>query len=194
MNLPGKTVTMARWLFGCAVLIVVAMGVRAEPDTRDLFALCPPDEPMSLIVENIKEHAAKAGLTRELIQNMAESRLRGAGLYDPNVFPYLYINVNAGPPETGSSHFSFFSVDVLYYRPLLDLRLSRIVEYQQPLFDFAHPPLVGIAATWRTDSAGQGDSGFILSSLSQHLDEFLVEYLRVRDSTACQMLRAKDKG
>ena len=65
-----------------------------------------------------------------------------------------------------------------YTRPLLDIRL----------------PLYGLAATWNTGSAGQGDSSFILSYLSQHLDEFLVDYLRVRDSKACRELRAKDEG
>jgi len=48
------------------------------------------------------------------------------------------------------------------------------------------------ASTWTINSTGQGDSNFILSSLSRLLDKFLVEYLRVRDSKACQNLRAKD--
>ena len=169
---------MARWLFGCAVLIVVAMGVRAEPDNDALFNLCPRHERMRLVVVDLAEHAPKAGLTREQIQNAAESRLRGAGLYDPDVPPYLYVNVIAGPPQTGSSHFPFFSITLRYQRLLYDL----------------DQPWLAFATTWVTGSAGQGDSSFILSSLSQHLDEFLVEYLRVRDSKLCQELRAKDKG
>ena len=42
-------------------------------------------------------------------------------------------------------------------------------------------------------SAGQGGSNFILSSLNQHLDKFLVDYLGVRDSKACQDLRAQGR-
>lgn len=52
-------------------------------------------------------------------------------------------------------------------------------------------PWFRYAATWDIRSAGQGDSSYILSILSQYLDEFLVEYLRVRDSVECQELRAK---
>ena len=170
---------MTRWSFAGAMLIVMAMRVHAEPDAHDLFALCPSNEQMFLVVEELDEDDAKGGLTEEQVRNAAESRLRGTELYDPDVLaPLLYINVNTGPPETGSSHFPFFSIRVQYKRLLYDLRQSWL----------------GLAATWDTGSAGQGDSSFILSNLSQHIDLFLVEYLRVRDSKACRELRAKDKG
>ena len=169
---------MTQWSFACAMLIVMITGVHAEPDNSDLFELCPPNERMRLIVERLDEHATKADLTKMQIRNAAESRLRGAGLYDPDADPYLYVRVNAGPPEAGSRHFPFYSILVEYARVLYDLRL----------------PWARFAATWETGSAGQGDSSHILSNLSQHLDKFLVEYLRVRDSKACQELRAKDGG
>jgi len=194
MNLPGRAVTMARWPFACAMLIVMTRAGYAEPDPRDLFKLCPPDERMRLIVERRDEHATNANLAEAQIRNAAESRLRAAGLYDPDADPYLYVNVNAGPPKTGSRHFPFFSIELAYYRLLLDRRILSIVEHQRPPpLDFARS-LYGLAATWRIGSAGQGDSSFILSSLSQDLDKFLVEYLRVRDSKACRELRAKDGG
>lgn len=178
MNRPGRIATMARWLFACVMLIVITKGVHAEPDTLDLFNLCPPEERMDLVVEMLDEDAKKGGLTEEQVQNAAESRLRAAGLYDPNVAAYLYVNITAGPPETGSNHFPFYSIQVRYLRGLYDLRLfSR-----------------GLATTWWTGSAGQGGSGSILSALSRHLDKFLVEHLRVRDSKACRELRAKDEG
>lgn len=41
----------------------------------------------------------------------------------------------------------------------------------------------GQAATWSSGSFGvASDSGYILSFLSQHLDEFLADYLRVNES------------
>ncbi|MDE0124300.1 MAG: hypothetical protein OXN97_06965 [Bryobacterales bacterium] len=43
-----------------------------------------------------------------------------------------------------------------------------------------------IATTWRVGSAGGhgGDAGYIVSSLSRHLDRFLAAYLRVNEE-AC---------
>ena len=169
---------MTRWSFACAMLIVMTTTVHAEPGTGDLFDLCPPEERMRLVIEELHEHHAKGGLTEKQVRNAAESRLRAAGLYDPDAATALYVNVNAGAPETEGGHFPFFSISVEYKRLLYDFRL----------------PWLGVATTWDTGSAGQGDSSFVLSYLSQHLDRFLVEYLRVRDSKACQELRAKDAG
>ena len=70
-------------------------------------------------------------------------------------------------------HFPYYNIDVRYSRLLFDPRLPRLRH----------------AVTWNTGSVGQGDRSFILSVLSQHLDKFLVDYLRVRDSKACQALR-----
>lgn len=138
MNLLGRIAAIIRWSFACVMLIVTPMGVHAKPDDRDLFKLCPPDERMRLIVERLDEHATKANLTERQIRNAAESRLRAAGLYDPDADPYLYVHVHAGPPETGSRHFPYFSIHVEYGRLLWDLRLS--------WFYFA--------ATWDTGSTG----------------------------------------
>ena len=48
-------------------------------------------------------------------------------------------------------------------------------------------PLVGPATTWRTGSTGTHgrDASYILSSVSQHVDKFIDEYLRV-NADACR--------
>lgn len=166
---------MIRWLFACAALILASAEVFAAPDTGDLFDLCPADEGMRLVVESLEEDAKQGYLTEEQIRNAAESRLRAARLYDPEADPYLYINVNAGSPQM--EHFPFFSIGVTYNRVLLAPRLLRF----------------GYAATWSTGFAGQGGSSYILSNLSRLLDGFLVDYLRVHDSKACQDLRAEGR-
>ena len=74
---------MTRWPFACAMFIAISTAVHAAPDASELFDLCPPDEGMNLVVENLPEHAPQAGLTEERIRNAAESRLRAAGIYDP---------------------------------------------------------------------------------------------------------------
>lgn len=166
---------MIRRLFASAMLMLTSAAVFAAPDTGDLFDLCPPDEGMGLVVERLREHARRGGITEEQIRNAAESRLRAAGIYDPEADPFLYIRANIGPLEKGSKFFSYYSIDVKYKRVLLDHRLPRF----------------GYATTWDTGSAGQGRSSYILSALSGFLDKFLVDYLRVRDSEACQDLRSR---
>ena len=174
--------------FACAMLMATSAAVYAAPDTGDLFDLCPPDEGMRLVVERLHEHAGRGDLTTAQIQNAVESRLRAAGIYDPEAVPYLYINVIAGLPRNG--HFPFYAIDVEYRRVLLDDRALGL-GYRVLDSDFEER-LYGFAGTWETSGAGEGDSSYILSSLSQLLDRFLVDYLRVRDSKACQDLRAKD--
>ena len=78
---------MIRWLFACAMLMLMSAAVFAAPDTGDLFDLCPPDEGMRLAVESLDEDARRADLTEEQIRNTAESRLRAAGIYDPEADP-----------------------------------------------------------------------------------------------------------
>ena len=183
---------MIRWFFSCAMLMLTSVAVFAAPDTADLFDPCPLDEGMHLVVESLDEDANRGDLTEEKARNAAESRLRAAGIYDPGAVPYLYININVGPPEKGSRHFPFYAIGVEYKRVLLDDRALglgyRVLDsdFEDHLYG-----LYGFAATWDTGGAGQGDSSYILSNLSRLLDKFLVDYLRVRDSKACQDLRAE---
>ena len=220
---------MIRQIFACAMLMLTSAAVFAAPD--DLFALCPSDEGMGLIVASLREDAVQGGLTEESIRNAAESRLRTAGIYDPKATPSLYVNVNVGRPEKGSGHFPFYSIRVTYSRPLLDDRIldeigtlsvveesdgtlpdlngllqstrfpdgSALHDLQLPTVrtlinwnrQIGYGTTWGFATTWDSGVAGQGDSSYILSSLSRLLDKFLVEYLRVRDSKACQGLRRR---
>ena len=130
----------------------------------ELFNAC---RPTSLIVEDLPERAAEIGLTKERIQTAAESRLRAARLYHPSSPSlespsYLYVNVHV----VGQA----FSISVGYRRWL-----------HNEEFD-----LGGIASTWHTGATGThgGDAGYILQTLSEHLDLFIVEYLRANEG-AC---------
>lgn len=158
------------------IVLLLVMGeiANAAPDNATLFRLCPPDEQMDLVVEPLHEHATHAGLTTELISNAAESRLRAAKLYGPQTAsPILYVNVNALPPRQGSQHFPAYNIAVHYKRLFADPRIGH----------------AGWLTTWSTGTTGRGDGSDIVSVLNGHLDEFLVQYLRVRDSEACKRLR-----
>ena len=124
-----------------------------------LFAEC---RPMILIVEGLSSHAAEIGLTEESNRAAAESRLRTARLFSPESEQYLYINV-----KVFSAAFSLsMQYDKTVYDPLSDLRFP--------------------APTWGRSSTGThgGQSNYILSILSNTLDQFLVEFLRVNEE-AC---------
>ncbi len=132
-----------------------------------LFANC---QPVYLAVEGLHNmpHAEKIGLTRTAIINAAESRLRSARIYTDNpANPYsLYINVNVLR--------SAFNVYIALNKMLYDYRTR----------------LDGLATTWDNGTTGihGQDSGYILSSISSPIDQFLVEYFRVNEK-ACEKNR-----
>ena len=147
-----------------SVLHVEAPGqdARNELDRFKLFNNC---EPMRLVVENLSDDAAEIGLTEERLRFAAESRLRAARLYtaDRGTPYYLYVNVH-----------------------VVGRGVSTSLEYNKMLFDPASGES-GMATTWdigQTGTHGQDAAAFIVSGLSEVLDRFLTEYLRVNEE-AC---------
>ena len=131
------------------------------------FNVC---EPFYLVIEDLNDDAKEIGLTKDRVQNLIESRLRSARIYKdgsaylPITFtrPYLYVNINV----VGRA----FSVSLEFKKPVTD-------EYEH----------AGLAPTWDVSSTGTHgkDPRFIVSVLSELMDKFLVEYLRVNE-TACE--------
>lgn len=157
----GSRLTRAALLLSALALSLPASGARGA--TRfELFADC---RPMYLVVESLHPDTPKIGLTEEDIQAAAESRLRSARLYHSiRSAPYLYINVNV----VGRG----FSISLEFKKDVYDLLSGNR----------------GLATTWDRGSAGtHGGSGanYILSSISRHMDKFLVEFLRVNEK-ACE--------
>ena len=107
-------------------------------------------------------HATEIGLAKQSILNSAESRLRSARLYDSEATHFLYINVNVFSGTFSTS----LELHKLVWDPLILLAYS--------------------ASTWDSRSIGTHgrDASYILSSVSRHMDEFLVEFLRVNEE-AC---------
>ena len=143
-----------------AVLLVSPVHAQENVESSiarfQLFNEC---KPMRLTVEGLPDDAGKIRLTQEQVRTAVESRLRSARLYDAAELPYLYVNVNVFGPA--------FGVRVEYNKYFLDTASGEF----------------GMATTWNTGGTGThgGDAGFILSAVSQHLDKFLVEYLRVNE-------------
>ena len=128
------------------------------------FQLFNECRPVPLLVEYLPSDAAAVGLTRERVRTLAESRLRAARLFsDEALGPYLYVNVNV----SGRA----FSVSVAFKKPLFDQVSGE----------------GGAAETWNAGFVGThgGYGGVIMQYLSEALDRFVLEYLRVNED-ACR--------
>lgn len=134
----------------------------------DLFSLCSPGEGVDVVVDDLPEHAARAGLTADAIREAVGGRLRRARLLDPNAEPLVHVEIVLGEPEEG--HIPFYSIELRYLRDLVAERLR----------------LAALAETWSAGGAGQGDAASFLNHLGTFVDAFVAEYRRVRDSEACR--------
>ena len=159
-----------------AALALLLLASRAAGETAkervERFQLFGDCKPMALVVEGLPPDASRIGLTVDSLQAAVESRLHAARLYDSEALsPRLYVNVNV----SGGAFSVGFQYDKLFYDPLSDL--------------------TNIAATWDTGSTGThgGDAPYILSVVSQHMDRFLLEFLRVNDQ-ACEKRFALSKS
>ena len=163
MPRPLATLTLAAMALLAAPSAAQAQDTVSRRDRFELFNAC---RPMGLVIEDLSDHAATIGLTRVTLQAAAESRLRVARLYSNDYtktnHSYLYVNVNVVRAS--------WNIFVQYNKVLTD--------------EFG---VSGASATWYIGSNGThgGDAGYIVSSLSQHLDEFLADYLRVNEA-ACK--------
>ena len=147
-----------------AALLGTSAGAQDTQTPSERFQLFNECRPMFLSVTPYEGDAdyAAIGLTTDRIQTMAESRLRAARLYDADAETILSVFVRVSSRA--------FTSEVSYYKPLYDV-VSDVTAY---------------AKTWIKSSVGThgGDAGYILQGLSEKLDEFILEYLRVNEA-AC---------
>lgn len=132
---------------------------RSVAENLAKFQLYTACLPINLIVESFTGDEEDIGLSRQAVVNAAESRLRAARMYDDAVSWHLYIRIK---------------VVGLAFR--IDIQFRRILYQYNRLLN-------GFASTWETGSTGTHgkDAQYILGSLSQHLDSFLVDFLRVNE-------------
>ena len=155
------------------VVLLVLLGTPAaaqEVSDLDRFSLYNACAPMRLVVEELNDDAAAIGLTEARIRTLAESRLRGARLYDnsPLGAARLYIRVSVLNFADGRG--GAFAYDMNYGKRLHD-----------SMTDLTLP-----TDTWAKSNFGThtGDAGYILQGVSERLDYFVLEYLRVNEA-AC---------
>lgn len=134
---------------------------------EDQFNLYTNCQPLAVTMGEASKAWDTVGLTRADIQNAAESRLRGARIYAPKF------------------RLPFLSISIIVTKDAFSVRLRLV----KSLYDNTYSQMYGPAATWvnghtGTHGGGFGGGSFILSSLSQLLDQFIADYLRVNE-TAC---------
>ena len=123
----------------------------------ELFTGCVT---MDLVVQDLSEDAHSIGLSVERITNSVESRLRSAKLFSSKQQrQYLYININV----VGKA----FNISVEFKKRVFGPRSG----------------LSNYAITWDRGSAGTHgqNASFIISGLSEHIDELIVDYLQVNE-------------
>ena len=77
-----------------ALLILPAALADDEVGSHDIFQLCTSAEKIRLVVLDTPSDAIEIGLTKERIENVAESRLRAARIYDPDGADILQIQTS----------------------------------------------------------------------------------------------------
>ena len=165
--------TKNKLLFTLALALAVLSGHATAQDVSglDRFRLFNNCEPINLATELTVDNYADADtpaidLTLDRIRTLAENRLRVARLYDADAATWLYVNVNV---QGRGFSLSF--------------------DYKKLVYD-AVSGETNYATTWDVGVAGTHgeDADFILQGLSEHLDGFILDYLRVNED-ACDQTR-----
>lgn len=159
-------------------------GAQTDFERFELFNSCLP---VDLFVD-VSEDGIPFGLTEDRVRILAESRLRAARLYDDSAGPYVGVSFDASisPDERELA----FSMRVRFYKQVLDLeRFLRLVAADLDSMDaFSFSVLSIFSQTWETGrigGVGERDGSFIMQGLSEMVDEFILEYLRVNEA-ACE--------
>lgn len=144
------------------LLLAVPLSVRAQDESQERFELFTRCAAMDLRVSFQDNADGASNLTIGQIERAVRSRLRAARLYRETSSFMLRVFVMAQSQA--------FSVDLSFYKSLYDSTSS----------------VQGLAITWQSGGVGThgGNANYVLSSISQEMDEFLDDYLRVNES-AC---------
>ena len=162
-RLPAMILNLGPWL-AAALLLTAASASASEVSDYDRFRLWSGCNPMHLWVGDISDDGIAAGLTKEAIEVAVRSRLRAARIYKENAGHWLSVSVNV----SGNS----FSITTGFNKSVLDIMTN---------LQFGAP-------TWSLMGTGSYKSGgitFILHHVSQQIDMFIDEYLRVNED-ACK--------
>lgn len=130
---------------------------------------------MWLTITVTGEEAEEIALTRERVRTMAASRLRAARLYMDG------LSWRRDDDRTLASVWSgWLEVDIATYDQAFHITGAYNKLLRDPVTD-----LTRWASTWIVGGVGThgGNAGFVMQTLSEHLDRFLLEYLRMNEDS-----------
>ena len=162
-----------------ATLTLAALALLAAPspgqdfaDRMERFRLFTSCQSMVTLVAPLGDDAAAISLTKAALQAAVESRLRAARLYT-TLSPLLFY---PGPPTHPSLSVRVHVVGLAFY---ISVQLEKYVTDASGLNDSA--------VTWESSVTGTHgrNASYIVSNLSELLDKFLADYLRVNEA-ACE--------
>ena len=171
---------MKRAVIVIAAVIAAAAAARpleAQEDQKPRFQLFNECHPVGLGVFLKDGGGDLPELTEERVRTLAESRLRAARLFSPFSFRQLRL-------MTGSriSH-SFLLIEVT----VVGRAFSDGVFFYKAVYD---PPsgISDFALTWKhgitgTHRGGEESAAVIMNALSEQVDTFVLEYLRVNEES-----------
>lgn len=141
------------------------LGRECLADDSECFELFNRCEPIAVAV-GVSDNEIR--LTEERVRTAIESRLRAARLYDLNVGPYLLVTVDLVAEEF-PSEMNIFTVSAEFRKWMLDELTGHTM----------------LSGRWEVQNFGQtDDAGFILQIISEQMDRFINDYLRV-NGPAC---------
>ncbi len=170
---------MKRAVIVIAALIAAAAAARpleAQEDQEPRFQLFNECHPVGLGVALARDDGDLPEQLEERIERLAESRLRAARLFSPFSPRQLRL-------MTGAFPHSFLSIEVT----VVGRAFSGRVSFYKRVYD---PPsgVSDFALTWRsgdtgTHRGGEESAAFIMQRLSELVDAFVLEYLRVNEES-----------
>ena len=173
---------MKKILTALAMLVIFPAALADDEITaQDLFQLCSPQDKIDLIVGDTGTEEASAGLTRDRIENVAESRLRAARIYDSNESDYLLVFVGGMKPTFNSGE-SIGDGKTLV--------ASYELAFKKLMYD-SDAKVYGFAVTWTSEGILTGKADFIVQTVSETVDRFISEFLRVNESKECREATGK---
>ena len=133
----------------------------SDDDDVERFQLWAGCEPMwlNIVVDDTTEDGPK--LTEESVRSAVESRLRSARLYSDE-----RTGVQLGVTADRFGNPTSFQLSVKLWKIVLDINTG----------------LRYASSTWGTRAYGRGPSEYVRTALSEHIDRFLIAYLRVNEA------------
>ena len=167
-NYPWESIMRIACAMIAAVLALTAAPASAEEvSDYDRFQLWNKCRPMELIVAKLTDDASDIGLTKNAITVAVRSRLRSARLYSTDDHEAqnssLYVSVHV----VGAA----FNIGADYSKVVTDTMIE--LSYSSPTW----------VARGFTGTHGRR-ADYVLSSVSEMIDQFIDEYLRVNEA-AC---------